>query len=150
MTDMLGEILRPILARREQEEIAKRTRAVKPAPYPKEKGEGRQRELKARDTAFVGFAHFDVLRGTLDGLDVRTIGLSSRRVPGHARGVTDGSRAAIHPRRLLVLGHAEPRQATGLGRARNGQERDDSQGGTSERGEQHHRRCLHIEGFTPP
>jgi hypothetical protein len=37
MADVLGEILRPILARMEQEEIAKRTRAEKPAPHPKKK-----------------------------------------------------------------------------------------------------------------
>ena len=42
MADVLGEILRPILARMEQEEIAKRTRAEKkPAPHPKKKGAGR-------------------------------------------------------------------------------------------------------------
>ena len=41
MADVLGEILRPILARMEQEEIAKRTRAEKPAPRPKKKGVGR-------------------------------------------------------------------------------------------------------------
>ena len=44
---------------------------------------------------------------------------------------------------------AEPRQAPGL-RVRDGRDYHEGQGDTSERGEQHHRRGLHIEGFTPP
>ena len=50
-----------------------------------------------------------------------------RQADGHARGVADESPAAVELLGPLLLGLAEPCQATGLGRARDGQDQD--QGG---------------------
>ena len=59
--------------------------------------------------------------------------VASRGTPG---GMADESPAAVELLGPRLLGGAEPRPATGLGRARDGQEGDDGQGGTSECGVQ--------------
>jgi hypothetical protein len=59
----------------------------------------------------------DALRGTLNDPDVRSLGPSSRRGLGDARGVAGELPAVVHQLGPRRLGPAETRQATGLDRA---------------------------------